>query len=24
VQWGMPAPIFGYAQPPAAEGGQAG
>lgn len=24
VQWGMPAPIFGYAQPPAAEGGQSG
>lgn len=24
LQWGMPAPIFGYAQPPAAEGGQAG
>jgi hypothetical protein len=24
VRWGMPAPIFGYAQPPAAEGGQAG
>lgn len=24
VQWGMPAPIFGYAQPPAAEGGPSG
>jgi len=24
VQWGMPAPIFGYAHPPAGEGGQAG
>jgi hypothetical protein len=24
VRWGMPAPIFGYAQPPVAEGGQAG
>jgi len=24
VQWGMPAPIFGYAQPPAAGEGQAG